>query len=213
MRKKKILLLQFREKKELALLERKSLVLALKISPLQIEVKNFFGEKIKLSKNKKELLKFKGVIIGGSSEFSFSEKKEKKELWPKAKKAINYLKILVKENIPTLGICFGYQILAYILGEEVKRIKNQEETGSFSIFLTGEGKKDLLFSGVPQKFIAQEGHRDSLRKLPQGATLLAQGEKCKIQAFRFKNLYGVQFHPEMNLKDVKLKLNKDQGGY
>lgn len=206
MKKKKILFLQFREKKTPALLEKRSLLRALEISPSQFEVKNFFREKVKLSK--KELLKFDGVIIGGCSEFSFSEKKEKKKLFQKVKRALNYLKILVKENIPFLGVCFGCQVLSYILGEEVKRIKNQEETGSFSIFLTKEGERNLLFSGVPKKFIAQEGHKDSLKKLPQGATLLAKGKKCKIQAFQFRNLYAVQFHPELDLKDVKLKLKE-----
>ena len=206
MAEKKILLLQFREKKELALLERKSFLRALKISPFQIEVKNFFGEGIELSK--KELLKFKGIIIGGSSEFSFSEKKEKKELWKKVKKAIDCLENIKKEKIPVLGVCFGHQILAYILRGKVERVKNQEETGSFSIFLTEEGKKDLLFSGLPEKFIVQQGHKDSLKKLPPRAILLAKGRRCKIQAFKFKNFYGIQFHPEMNLKDVKLKLKE-----
>jgi len=205
--KKKFLFLQFRENRKAALSEKKSFLRVLKIPPSQFKIKNFFREKVNLSR--KEILKFDGLIIGGSSEFSLSEKKEKKELWRKVKKAIDCLENIRKEKIPILGICFGHQILAYILGGEIGRVKNQEETGSSFVFLTEKGKSDLLFSGLPGKFIVQQGHKDSLKKLPPGAILLAKGRRCKIQAFRFKNIYGVQFHPELNLRDVKLKLKEN----
>ena len=124
------------------------------------------------------------------------------------KRVSPFIKYLLEKDILTLGICFGHQLLAYNLGVKIVKDKKQQETGSFSISLTNIGKSSFLFKGLPQKFIAQLGHKDSLEKLPKDSILLAKSAKCKVESFQYKrNIYGIQFHPELSVKDVIFKLN------
>lgn len=173
---------------------------------VKIIPKNIFEENFNLPENVFSTIS--GIIIGGSGEFSFSKKEKNPELWAEIKKTVPFIKAAIKNNIPILGICFGHQLLAHIMGSKVINDKTQKEIGVFNVFLTKAGEADFLFSRMPSNFLAQEGHEDSVKKLPKGAILLAKGEKCKIQAFRFKKYcYGVQFHPELRtVKDAKLRL-------
>jgi len=197
---KKILLVQFRVKDEVALHEKNCILRKIKRKE-DVKTVNVFKEDFDFSSN--NLFQFGKIILGGSGAFSISEKKEKPELWQKIKKVIP----AIKQNIPTLGICFGHQLIAHALGSEVISDIPQKEVGTYRIILNREGKDDALFRGMPGEFLAQEGHKDSVEELPKGAELLASGEKCKIQAFRFQNIYAVQFHPELTVEDMKFRLN------
>ena len=151
---------------------------------------------------------YQAVILGGSGELYFS-KNNKGQNFQKIIKRISFLlNYILEYDFPTLGVCFGHQILGSFLGTEVVADSAQAEVGSFTVLLTKEGQKSKLFSGFPKNFIAQFGHKDSLKKLPQGASLLAKSKKCQVAAFSYKkNIYGVQFHPELNLDDVKFRLS------
>lgn len=170
--------------------------------------KNVFRENLNFSE--RFLQKLSAVILGGSN-FSFSERKKYPSLWNKVKKITPLFKKITQRNIPTLGICFGHQYIAYILGAEVIRDKSQQEIGAFKVFLTSKGQEDPLFQGVPSDFFIQEAHKDSIKKLPAQAILLTKGDRCGIQSFRYKNMYGVQFHPELNNKDmlIRARFNPD----
>ncbi len=196
---KDILLIQFRNQEKISLHEKECIFRSIKKN--RVKTINVFKEKFSFSK--KNLSQFKKIILGGSGELSISEKKDKPDLWKKAK----VISPIIKSNIPTLGICFGHQIIAYLLESEVVFDNSQKEVGTYKVFLTKKGEKDLLFNNIPREFYAQEGHKDSVKKLPKKAVLLARGEKCKIASFRFNNFYGVQFHPELKSKDVSFRLN------
>ncbi len=102
----------------------------------------------------------------------------------------------ISGNMPILGICFGHQILADILGGEVTRNPAGWEIGSVPIHLNQTGRSDPLFNDVDSPFIGYETHQDSVLKLPESCTLLAENH-MGIQAFRYGDtVYGVQFHPE-----------------
>ncbi|MFN7039513.1 MAG: glutamine amidotransferase-related protein [Alphaproteobacteria bacterium] len=61
------------------------------------------------------------------------------------------------------------------------------------------------------KFICEiEVKIEGLENLPKDCLLLARTKKCKVAAFRYKNapIYGVQFHPEMTVEDIKERLKK-----
>ncbi len=203
---KNILLLQFRKNSQIAEHEKKCILRYLG-SKTNLISKNLFRENVDF--NKMDLSGISGIIIGGSGEFSFSEKKNYLNLLFRIKQITPFIKKSIKKNTPILGICLGCQYLAYILGTEVRANKFQEEVGTFKVSLTKLGKSDRLFFKTPLEFFVQEGHKDSINKLPKGTILLAGGEKCKIQSFRLKNknIYGVQFHPELNVKDMKFRQN------
>jgi GMP synthase (glutamine-hydrolysing) len=202
--KKNILLIQLRGNDLVAENEKSCLVKAVGNKAI-IKTYNFFRSNSNLSK--KSLKNISGIIIGGSGEFSFSEKEKKPSLFRKVKKAILFIKVAIDENIPILGICLGHQLLAYNFGSKIIKDNSQKEVGAVDIFLSKEGRKDAIFLGIPSVFLAQEGHGDCALNLPKKAVFLAESRKCRIQAFRIKNnIYGVQFHPELNSKkDILLR--------
>ncbi len=154
---------------------------------------------------------FDGVILGGSSEFYFGGNvTPEKELLhgsmlDRMKSLIEYL---LEQDFPTLGICFGHQMLGHFLGVYVVDDPKQAESGSFSVTMTERGKTDPLLAGLNREFKAFFVHRDSLESLPNGCELLARSERCRVAAFRYKqNIYGVQFHPELSQEDVLFRVN------
>lgn len=177
---------------------------------LKLKILDAFNRKTDFSHPQKLLKNSCGVILGGSAEFYFSKNTtpEKEKCFREMLKRITpFVKYLLKKDFPTLGICFGHQMLGYFLGSKIINDKNQAESGSFLVFLTKEGEKTSLFKDIPQKFFAQFGHRDSLKSLPKETKLLAKTKKCKISAFRYKSkIYGVQFHPELTKKDMIFRL-------
>jgi GMP synthase-like glutamine amidotransferase len=111
-----------------------------------------------------------------------------------------YLKKVVLMNKPYLGICFGGQLLARILGTNVRKNKVME-IGGYDVQLTSYGKKDAVFKGFPQKFPVFQWHTDTFG-IPKSARGLVRGKLCKNQAFRYKNAIALQFHLEVKAKDV-----------
>ena len=199
--RKTILLIQFRRNNLTARYERECILGCLG-KGINLVSKNVFREKFNLTEE--IFSKISGIILGGSSEFGFSRRYP--DLQQKIKKTTPFIKKAIKKNVPVLGICLGHQYLAFILGSEIIADESQKEVGTFKVSLTKAGKTDPLFSKTPSEFFVQEGHKCSVKKLPKGAVLLAKGKKCKIQAFRFKNAYGVQFHPEMSVRDARDRL-------
>jgi GMP synthase (glutamine-hydrolysing) len=107
-----------------------------------------------------------------------------------------WLREVVAAGTPTFGICFGHQILAQALGGEVQRNPRGREMGSVAIDCEAH---DPLFEGLPDRFLANVTHVDSVVRLPPGAAALARSEREDHQAIRFsETCVGVQFHPEID---------------
>ncbi|MDF1544181.1 MAG: type 1 glutamine amidotransferase [bacterium] len=106
----------------------------------------------------------------------------------------------VRTNHPYLGICFGGQLLAHILGANVGPSDNKE-IGLYKVRLTESGKNDPLFENFPSDFPVFHWHADRFR-IPFGSDLLVEGDDCKYQAFRRGCLAGVQFHLEPTAPEV-----------
>lgn len=108
---------------------------------------------------------------------------------------MNWLNIVIKSGKPFLGICLGAQMLAKYLGCEVKNtLCNSSEIGFFEVLPTDSGQE--IFEN--QKFFFQ-WHSEGF-DLPKNSTLLASGKKFVVQAFKHKNCYAIQFHPEVNFR-------------
>ena len=97
-------------------------------------------------------------------------------------------------GIPTLGICYGMQLMAQDLGGAVERT-GVSEFGKTEV-RTHEG---ALFAGLPEEQTTWMSHRDSVTAPPAGARVVAGSVSTPIAAFEApeRKLYGVQFHPEV----------------
>jgi len=98
-------------------------------------------------------------------------------------------------NIPILGICFGHQLIAHLLGGEVKS-SDRREYGKTDVNLAEDS---ALFKGMEGKKQCWMSHTYYVSKVPEGFTVTASSEECPTAAMsnRERNIYGVQFHPEV----------------
>ena len=109
-------------------------------------------------------------------------------------KEIDWIGQVLQSEVPFLGICLGAQILVKYLGCKVeKNPKEFSEIGFYKIQPTENGIKMFQSQDVFYQF-----HTEGF-ELPSGCELLAKGDIFTNQAFRYKNCYGLQFHPEVNI--------------
>jgi len=109
----------------------------------------------------------------------------------------DFIRDVVKRQVPYLGICLGGQLLAAAMGAEVASNTSQE-LGTYSVMLTEEGSEDRLFRNIPEAFITFQWHNDSFA-IPQKGVRLACSPSCHNQAFRVGPCaWGLQFHPEVD---------------
>lgn len=96
-------------------------------------------------------------------------------------------------GIPILGICYGAQLMAYLLGGEVTPVQKREYGKSEITYLNS-----ALFHRVMGN-ICWMSHTDQITQLPDGFSVIARTATCPIAAYSHvdKKLYGVQFHPEV----------------
>jgi len=110
------------------------------------------------------------------------------------KKEIDWIGQVLQSEVPFLGICLGAQILVKYLGCKVEKNPNEfSEIGFYKIQPTENGIKMFQSQDVFYQF-----HTEGF-ELPSGCELLAKGDIFTNQAFRYKNCYGLQFHPEVNI--------------
>lgn len=103
--------------------------------------------------------------------------------------------ILRKGTLPVLGICYGHQLIAHVLGGRVIEAPKPE----FGPAMLQVLEHDTLFEGLPERFTVWMSHNDEVEMLPPGFVQLARSEDCEFQAMRDLSgkIYGVQFHAEV----------------
>lgn len=98
-------------------------------------------------------------------------------------------------NWPILGICYGHQLLAKMLGGQVEANKTREYGLAKVKLLT----LSELFGNFPRVANVWMSHADHVSQLPPDGEILAKTDNLPIAAFSFENKYfGLQFHPEVS---------------
>lgn len=114
----------------------------------------------------------------------------------------------VESGLPTLGICFGHQLMANALGGKAAYHPNGLEIGTVDITLTPEAVDDPIFGSLPAILPAHVTHSQTALELPPDAVLLAASEHDSHQAFRVGNhAWGLQFHPEFDVEATRFYVN------
>ena len=112
---------------------------------------------------------------------------------------IGELKSYVGDAIDTgmamLGVCYGHQLLADVLGG---RIENMGEYEIGYRTVEHDGTNELL-AGVDEEFTVFTTHSDRVAQAPPGATVFAKND-YGIHGFRKDNVFAVQFHPEYDME-------------
>jgi len=98
-------------------------------------------------------------------------------------------------GIPVLGICYGTQLMAHLLGGTVEHAP-VSEYGKTEVTIDRSG---ALFGDVSEKTIAWMSHTDYVAKAPEGFRVTATTPVCPVAAMEntARGLYAVQFHPEV----------------
>jgi len=105
---------------------------------------------------------------------------------------------LLRMGIPVLGICYGMQLIAQLLGGEVTH-SEKREYGKAKLILDRDGK---LFKGLGRtgsQLVVWMSHGDNVKTLPRGFHAIAHSKNTPFAAIEEskKRIYGLQFHPEV----------------
>ncbi|MEO6721304.1 MAG: glutamine-hydrolyzing GMP synthase [Ferruginibacter sp.] len=128
----------------------------------------------------------KGIILSGSP-FSVNE----------LNAPTVDLKVMA-EQIPVLGLCYGAQLTAKLFGGRVDKSEKRE----YGRAKLEKIKEDTLLQGVSSQSQVWMSHSDTIKELPEGFEILGTTETIPVAAFKRtnnegKDLYGLQFHPEV----------------
>lgn len=128
-------------------------------------------------------MRAKGIILSGGPASVFSEDAPKCDPY------------ILSSGIPILGICYGMQLMANMLGGEVKKGEKQEY-GKANLYIDNNFD---LFEGLWLEMLIWMSHGDAVVKMPPGFQRLGHTQNCDIASMGHKTakLYGVQFHPEV----------------
>ena len=102
-------------------------------------------------------------------------------------------------GVPVLGICYGCQLMADLLGGQVTEAQDDaaREYGKTRTYYDTSCK---LFQGLPGEGISWMSHGDYMARVPDGFRLVAHSDNCPNVAIcdEARGFYGVQYHPEVN---------------
>ena len=129
--------------------------------------------------------------------------------WLRATKDL--LRLAVRTDVPTLGVCLGAQLLAEATGGRVALGEDGIEAGARLVAKRDAAWEDPLLADIPFTPTVVQWHEDVVVDLPPGAVLLASSSKYPHQAFRVgTRAWGLQFHIETS-PDMVRSWGRDYG--
>ncbi len=136
--------------------------------------------------------RYKGlVVLGGPMNV------EDRERLSHIETELRVIERTLEQGKPVLGICLGAQLLAHVLGGSVRH-NGASEIGWHAVRTTSAGAQDPVLAPLAGLQKVFQWHSYTF-EVPPEAQLLATGEACMNQAFRYgDNAYGFQFHLEMD---------------
>ncbi len=125
----------------------------------------------------------KGIILTGGPNSCYEENSP------------SCTKELFELGVPVLGLCYGAQLMMHVLGGKVEKAPVREY-GKTEVFVEN---KSLLFTDVESTTICWMSHFDYISKVAPGFDIVAHTADCPVAAAENtdKNLYAIQFHPEV----------------
>lgn len=135
-----------------------------------------------------------GIILSGGPNSVYEEK-------------IKFDRKILSSNIPILGVCYGHQLITYLMGGKVER-GNVREYGIAKLSIQKTGS---IFLGLRKKEQVWMSHGDLVSKPPKGFQVLAKTDDCPVASMgnNNKKIYGVQFHPEVTHTERGVKFIKN----
>ncbi len=134
---------------------------------------------------------FDGAVVTGSRASVYWDEKWIGELNEWVGEALD-------RGVPTLGICYGHQVLAYVLGGTVEPM-DEYEIGYRTVSHDGSSR---LLDGVDEDFTVFTTHSDAVTAAPPGANVFATND-YGIHGFRTDDAFAVQFHPEYDMETAE----------
>lgn len=132
------------------------------------------------------ILSHDGTIITGSVDAVYNNKEWISDL-------LDWTAEAIERNHPVLGICFGHQVVATVLGGTVDSM-GEHEVGYRPVKRVGESR---LLEGIREEFMICHGHSDTVIEFPPEASLIAEND-YGVQGIEQENAFGIQAHPEYN---------------
>ena len=120
-----------------------------------------------------------------------------------------FLREVLDEDVPVVGVCLGAQMLARAADAPVEPAR-VPEVGWHGVELTPAGRADPVLGKLPPRFEAFQWHHYTFG-IPTGGEELARSEVC-AQAFRLDRAWGLQFHAEVTGSMIRDWAEEDPGG-
>jgi GMP synthase (glutamine-hydrolysing) len=184
---------------------------------VRVHFQNAFAHQVQWDAPAEVLAGYDAVILGGSGEYDLDGGRALDDPARQAARDVAYrirpfLSYVLEREMPTLGICFGHQLMGLFAGSAVAKDEVQGKTGTYSLTKTADATDDPLFADIPETFQAQYAHKDVIDTKPVQAAVLAESSQCRFGALRYgRAAYSVQFHPELNADDMLHRLRHTSG--
>ena len=144
-----------------------------------------------ISVRSEELKDYQSIILsGGPNNIGESQR-------------LNFDKNIFELGVPVLGICYGMQLLSDYFGGVVDS-NTKKEYGQCEVDINNEVP---LFEGLSKKEQVLMSHGDTVKTLPEGFEIIAKsGKEIAGVGSIERKMYGVQFHPEVDLTENGMKI-------